>query len=353
MSSRLTFAMPRSALAEALERLIEAGSGSSVVAPRRTPAGDVFFGPVTSASEAALDYGNTLISPASLLFPAREELFRVRLDSPGGPEILSEIAQPNQVIFGIRPCDVAAIAYLDRFFLEGPYRDSLYAARREGTSLVALACEKAAHEHCFCSCCEAGPVAKSGYDVQLSPVGESLLVEVGSEAGNQLIQAWADMLSPGAPDLTALRDEAASELHTELQDRANMPAAIRRVTGDAVPEEVWDTIGERCMSCSSCSLVCPKCSCFHVVDEVEDDGTVVRVRRWDSCRLAGFTREASGFNPREAPSARAGRYSYHKLSYRYVEINGVHGCVGCGRCAIVCLGAVDMPHVAQMLRRGI
>lgn len=351
MTSRLTYAMARSLLAEALQRLVEAGR--HVVAPRRTPVGDVFFEPVASASEAALDYGNTLVSPTSLLFPAREELFRVQLAPEGRPQVVSELAQPKQVIFGIRPCDVAAIAYLDKFFLEGPYRDSLYSARRESTSIVALACEKAAHEHCFCSCCEAGPAAKDGYDVQLSPVGETILVEVGSQEGVQLVEVWADILSPVPPDLPALRDEAASRLHTELQDRANMPAAIRRVTGEAIPEEVWETIGARCMTCSSCSLVCPKCSCFHVVDEIEDDSTVVRVRRWDSCRLAGFTREASGFNPREAPAARAGRYSYHKLSYRYVEINGVHGCVGCGRCAIVCLGAVDMPHVAQMLRRGV
>jgi hypothetical protein len=343
--------MARPLLSEALQRLV--ATGTTVMGPCRLPPGDVFFQPVASASEAALDYGNTLISPASVLFPAREEVFRVRMDAAEGPQVVSELPQPNQVIFGLRPCDVAAIAYLDRFFLEGPYCDSLYAARRRNTRLVALACEKPAHEHCFCSCCEAGPVAKSGHDVQLSPVGDVILVEVGSEEGAVLIQSWADMLSPASPDLIASRDEAATELQTQLQDRANMPAAIRRVTGEAVPEEVWETIGERCMACSSCSLVCPKCSCFHVVDETEDDGTVARVRRWDSCRLAGFTREASGFNPREAPSARAGRYSYHKLSYRYIEINGVHGCAGCGRCAIVCMGAVDMPHVAQMIRRGV
>jgi ferredoxin len=343
--------MRRTSLLEAARRLVS--SGVTVIGPQRVPPADVFFGPVESASELALDYGNTLISPTSLLLPAREELFTVRFDESGAPQVISDLEEPDQIILGIRPCDVAAIAYLDRFFLGGEVSDSLYAARRRGTRLVALACDVAAHEHCFCSCCESGPVAEGGYDVQLSPVGDGYLVEVGSEEGARIVELWADLLAPAPPELAALRDKAAEELRTEMQDRASMPAGIRRVTAGAVEDEVWETIGDRCISCSSCSLVCPKCSCFHVVDEVEEDGTVARVRRWDSCRLAGFTREASGVNPREEPSARAFRYSYHKLSYRYVEEMGVHGCVGCGRCAIVCMGAVDMPRVAQMIRRGV
>lgn len=334
-----------------MERLLSLPD--ELMAPTRVGPGDVFFEPITSADEVALDYGNTLISPTAILFPAREELFSVTHDADGRPTVVSRLDEGERTIFGLRPCDVAAIAYLDRFFLEGDFADSLYAARRKNTRLVALACEEAAHEHCFCSCCESGPVAAAGYDVQLSAVGDAYLVEIGSEAGAEIAQAWSDLLRPATAEDVAARDDSASQLQAELTERGNMPAAIRRVTGGAVAEEVWETIGDRCISCGACSLVCPKCTCFHVTDEVLQDGTITRTRRWDSCRLAGFTREASGFNPREEPAARAERYSYHKLSYRYIEQNEVHGCVGCGRCAIVCMGGVDMPEVAQMIREGV
>lgn len=343
--------MSRSSLPEALGRLLE--RAGTLIAPTRLSPGDAVFAPVSSPNEIALDYGNTLISPVSALFPPQDELFRVETDAAGRPRIIAEAEQTRQVIFGLRPCDVAAIARTDRFFLEGEFCDDLYAARRRGTRLVALACETPAHEHCFCSCCESGPVAEGGYDVQLSGVDDAYLVEAGTEAGAAMLQAWSGLLTPTTAGDVERRDAQAARLHTELLERGNMPAAIRRVTGDAVAEELWETIGARCFACSGCSMVCPRCTCFHVLDETLDDGTVVRLRRWDSCRLEGYTREASGFNPREAPAARAHRFSYHKLSYRYVERDGDHGCVGCGRCAIVCMGGVDMPTVAQMIRRGL
>jgi formate hydrogenlyase subunit 6/NADH:ubiquinone oxidoreductase subunit I len=343
--------MARSSLSEVVDRL--AALEADLLAPTRPSSADVFFEPVSSSAEVAFDYANALVSPTSLLFAPREEMFCVARRDDGRPEVVWDLGGPEQIIFGLRPCDVAAIAYLDHFFLGGDFADSLYAARRGRTRLIALACEAAAHEHCFCSCCESGPVASAGYDIQLSGTRDGYLVEVGSEAGGEIVRGFSDLLRPATAEDVAERDEAASRLHTELSERGNMPAAIRHVTSEAVAEEVWETIGDRCISCGGCSLVCPKCTCFSVVDEVLDDGTISRSRCRDSCRLAGYTREASGVNPRPETSDRGKRFSYHKLSYRYVEQNEVHGCVGCGRCAIVCMGGVAMPQVAQMIRKGI
>ena len=32
---------------------------------------------------------------------------------------------------------------------------------------------------------------------------------------------------------------------------------------------LWKELGERCLACGSCTIVCPTCYCFNVVDEVD------------------------------------------------------------------------------------
>lgn len=347
MSALSTYSLPTERLPEALGRLLD--GPEEAIGPRRLPAGDVFFEVVRSADEVELAYGNTLVSPMSWLFPAVEEVFSVTPEDP--PRLLGPTPGPERLLLAVRPCDVAALQRLDEFFLGGDFRDDLYEARRSRLAVVALACATRADPRCFCSCCDTGPYAREGYDLQFSPVGDACLVEVGSEKGRDLAERCLDLLESGGQDLIAERERRAQELYAELEQKGNMPAAIRRITGDAIPEALWERIGSRCLGCGGCSFVCPVCSCFYTTDQTLEDGTVQRLRRWDSCRLAGYTREAGGHNPRAHRSQRAERFCYHKLSHRCIERQGGQGCVGCGRCVTVCLGGVHMPAVVEMLRR--
>ena len=63
-----------------------------------------------------------------------------------------------------------------------------------------------------------------------------------------------------------------------------------------------------------------------------------RLRAWDACLYGGFTREASGHNPRIIQSLRLKRRHEHKLlDYNKIDIqDGLCGCVGCGRCSDYC-----------------
>jgi ferredoxin len=347
MSALATYTLPAGRLREALGRLLD--GAEEVIGPRRIPPGDVFFDVIQSTEELELEYGNSLVSPVSWVFPVVEEVFRVLPGEP--PRLEQPPAENSRLLLGIRPCDLAALQRLDQFFLEGDFEDDLYASRRSRTLTVALACATRADPRCFCSCCDTGPYAKEGYDLQLSQVGDTYLVEVGSEAGASLAERWGDLLAPGGESLIAERERQAQELYADLEQKGNMPAAIRRITGEAIPAALWERIGSRCLGCGGCSFVCPVCSCFYTTDHVFPDGTVQRLRAWDSCRLSGYTREAGGHNPRPHRSQRAERFCYHKLSYRCIERQGSQGCVGCGRCVTVCFGGVHMPAVTEMIRR--
>ncbi|HUS80953.1 MAG TPA: 4Fe-4S dicluster domain-containing protein [Armatimonadota bacterium] len=341
------FSMPASGLPEAAARLL--GEFDEFIAPVCDRYDETFFAPVTDAREIPRAWGNSLLSPVAYLYPPRETLFGFELVEGEPPRLNSALDERSRAIFGIRPCDTHAIEYLDRFLLEGEFADTQYQARRRNTKLITVACAEPAAETCWCSCSDAGPVAEGGFDAQLTRVGNLMLVEV-AESGMFVAEAWGDLLQPAGEELLNRRDQQAEAVRQELETRAHLASAMRRVTAGALPDEFWQELGARCMGCAGCSLVCPKCTCFNVVDEMLTDTTGRRERIKDSCRLAGYSLEASGHNPRATPADRAKRWSYHKLSHHYFERNEDHGCVGCGRCVAVCMGGVDMVYAATRAR---
>ncbi len=351
MNNTQRYALPAERLPEAVRRLFDLSE--QVIAPAGAPRGDIFYQPVDSADEIQLDFGIALVSPVQYLLPAAEVLFEYRQNGDGSPQFSAPATPPERIIFGIRPCDIAAIQYLDQFYMEREPVDTLYAARREATTLIALACAEPAADTCFCSCCEGGgPVAEGGFDVQLSPVGDQYLVEVATEKGQQILQQWQDLLEPASEELVAARDaQMRRAIEEQLQTVSNLAAAIRRISADRVNPETWETIGHDCYSCGGCSYLCPVCTCYDVVDIKYDDNSGTRIRRVDSCRLGGFTREATGHIPRPTPASRARWYAYHKLSYDYHQERDRYGCVGCGRCIITCLGEIGMPRVCELVRQ--
>ena len=90
-------------------------------------------------------------------------------------------------------------------------------------------------------------------------------------------------------------------------------------------------------------MVCPTCYCFDVNDEVAlslREGE--RVRSWDGCLLEDFSKIGSGENFREKRYQRYRHRLYRKGLYMY-EKHGQIACVGCGRCASVCLPDIADP----------
>jgi sulfhydrogenase subunit beta (sulfur reductase) len=113
--------------------------------------------------------------------------------------------------------------------------------------------------------------------------------------------------------------------------------------------QVWNDLGERCLSCGACSHVCPTCYCFDVQDDVDLGArSGRRLRVWDSCLFRTHALVAGGENFRATRDSRV-KFRYYHKQRGFVAEYGRPSCVGCGRCTVACPAGIDIVTVIRML----
>lgn len=294
---------------------------------------------VTGAVQVCLDRVNTKLGAKGQLFPQCETMFRFKPGDEGHAET-SEEPGP-QIIFGIRPCDAAAIAVLDRFFISEGRADTYYQRRRYKTLLVGLACNTAA-DTCFCTAVGGSPAATRGLDLLLTDLGATYLAEPITEKGEALVK---DLPAATAADET-LKQQLADKCAASLPRPFDTAALKRRLDAGAA-NPVWDELGLPCVNCGACTFFCPTCHCFDITDE-QRKGKGARIRVWDSCQFCQYSQHASGHNPRATGESRTRNRTMDKFKYT-VDMIGELSCVGCGRCIIECPAAIDVRETIETL----
>lgn len=320
-----------------LRRLAE---DSEVLVPQRRPGGDVVLGALDDAPRTD-DYVRLAESPKRILMPQTDDL--VRFEGPRGRAALDET---RRILFGLRPCDAAAITVMDEFFRRD-YADPNYLARRERMRLIVTACSES-EETCFCASAGTGPVAGDGFDVQLFGVGDIYLVESGTEAGEQMIERGGELFGDPPADAERLVQDFRRRAEASQQTRLDLERVRRIIRSGAEPEGFWERVADRCLMCGGCAYVCPTCTCYNIVDRPVSEAGGVRQRLWDTCVLGGFTREASGHNPRGRQSLRCAHRYLHKLGGSDSPDRRFR-CVGCGRCADACIADVGIINIVTEL----
>jgi ferredoxin len=312
-------------------------------------------------------YFDYVVGPHSLksyLFPPRETLLCCRtVDGQWQLETPAVSVQPLAVI-GIRSCDLHAIEIQDRVFLSEPYVDPNYAARRNALFVLAVNCRRAAAT-CFCHSMKTGPAVRAGHDLAFTELTDHFAVEVGSDVGGQIV-AHCEWAPCTMEEITQTREQP-DQLRREMQRRQAAPAPA---SGDGngwprgryldtteihdlllknLEHERWEAVGQRCLACGNCTMVCPTCFCSDV-EEVSDllGQHVRRERSWASC----FTAEHSYMNSgtvRKGIAARYRQWLTHKLA-SWIDQYGVSGCTGCGRCITWCPVGIDLTEEVAAIR---
>lgn len=354
MSAHTVRALARQHLDGWVERVLE---HAEVIAPVRAAQGDVVFATIASPAEVLWQFENPLVPPKFLLLPQTEPVALIRSWN-GHHELESPPASGPRVLLNARACDTAALAYLRRAHAQEP-ADAAVLRRADALTVVTLAC----HQPCelgFCVCCDAGPFLRDDFDLQLTDLGQTLHVEIGSEKGQALVDLAPGLFRAASADEQDARARREEQARGALgEETCHFGAAMRRISTDRTPEALWDAMAPWCLECGGCTLACPTCYCFSVADRpadelstADDEHCWVRCRTWDSCQYAAFTLEASGHNPRAQHRDRIRRRFFHKASAQYFQRDGRLGCVGCGRCIKVCMGTTDMPAVVGAIRKG-
>jgi ferredoxin len=282
------------------------------------------------------------------LFPPRQTILTIEHAETGLRFRPEPPTEERYAFFGIRACELAAIAIQDRVFADEAFADPHYVDRRRSSFAVGVNCAVAGAT-CFCDSMGTGPECTSGYDIVVTEIvsgdrHEFVLESAGVE-GNEIVEAME-----GRPMTPADRKEVHSIIaETTSHMGRSMPAGeTYGLLTENLEHPIWDAIADRCLNCTNCTLVCPTCFCSTMEDLTDLDGTATRTRRWDSCFNREFT-YLHGHAVRFTTKSRYRQWMTHKLAYWHDQF-GTSGCVGCGRCITWCPAGIDITEEIAELR---
>jgi ferredoxin len=282
------------------------------------------------------------------LFPPTQELWRARVDGEEVAFTQPENPVAPMAVIGARPCELAALAVLDRVMRNNEVADPRYAARRDGAFVVVAECGVPAAT-CFCTSMGTGPGAEGGFDLALSELGEGdrrhFVVRVGTERGAEVLSllATATATAENLEERDRMLTKAADAMQRHM-DTDGLPGMLAR----NLEHPRWDEVAERCLACGNCTLVCPTCFCSTVYDTTDLDGTIIRERSWASCFELAHSYLYSG-PVRVSRRSLYRQWMTHKLSTWWDQF-GTSGCVGCGRCIAWCPVGIDITEEATAIR---
>lgn len=301
--------------------------------------GDRFdFAPLESAKDLRLDYDVTLQPPKKFFLPPMEVLMTFEI----GGVYESQMDGQKAVLLGVHPYDMIAINQMDELFRQDNY-DTHYMARRNNITIIACDVVRPS-ANVFASSMDTA-VVKEGYDILLTDIGDSYLMDAATAKGNDLLAKAKGAVDADAAAL-AKRDEVWAHNKKSLNKHQLKcdPAYLPRLLAKSYKHPVWEERAKTCFACGSCNQVCPTCYCFNVQDDVNWDlQTGQRTRAWDGCLLDGFTKCAPDHEFRKARSDRFRHRLYRKAAYVPQKIGGEIACVGCGRCVGACLPDIANP----------
>ena len=287
---------------------------------------------------------SALIPGKKYLFPPQATVATAEMTENGWRMETPSDEQPQYAFLGVRACELAAIKIQDRVFLDGPYVDSIYAKRRKDALIVAVNCTQAAST-CFCSSMGTGPRCSSGFDLSLTELADGFIIEVGSPLGADVIASL---------ETVNVSDDQSSEAEQRRQQAVTQQ--VRKLDPDFARETLlanlehahWDEVGQECLGCTNCTMVCPTCFCSSVEEVPDLSGQKVeRQRHWDSCFNLGFSYMSHG-TVRKSITHRYRQWLTHKLG-TWQEQFDTSGCVGCGRCITWCPVGIDLVEEVQIL----
>jgi sulfhydrogenase subunit beta (sulfur reductase) len=283
-------------------------------------------------------------------FPPQLELATYKRDEKGGWQTQEQVPDPTPLaLFGVFPCDLAAIQIQDRIFLREEWKDPIYWSRRQSAFILSVNCLHPCGTG-FCASMGTGPKSNPGFDLNLTELEDVFLLEVGSESGRMAMEGLSTL--PTSAFWLQAAQKSLEDASAKMGRSLPHPELLPDLLLNNLEAHQWDDVAQRCMSCTSCTQVCPTCFCWDARDFASLDGmTTGRERLWDSCFNPDYTYIVGG-NTRPNTRSRYRQWLTHKFGSWYPQF-GTSGCVGCGRCITWCPAKIDVTVELAAIREEV
>jgi len=330
-----------------LSRLIDFLKQSHrVLAPRRKGVHFV-FDEIENGKEVVLEYPTTILPPKKFFQPTRETL--LKFDTAEGKVDVPEPVEGPQVLLGVHPCDMAGLLRLDWAFTEGNPEQN-WLARRKATTVFGVT--QTPDEAVFSECVEANDPEK-GYDGFFFVHGAKYVIAIYTDAGEKALAGFDGFQDASDAEVSSGKEHFKKEAAAQTKKLDLPVSAIPLLLKGTFNHPEWESVADRCLSCGSCTLVCPTCYCFDVDDTLDLSLTSgSRERMWDSCQLHDFTTVAGEHTFREKRENRAKHRVYRKFKYLVKQDEWKSFCVGCGRCIRACTADIDIVDICNNINAG-
>lgn len=256
---------------------------------------------------------------------------------------------PVRIALGVHPCDISAVNILDVFYSKD-FVDPFYKERREKLIIIGSICKP--DEHCFCNETKT-VIVEEGFDLFFNDLGDYFLVWIGSGKGYDIIREAGDIFEE------KISEKVVDNFIKQKREGENCFTNDISLVGIMDLMELkynanfWEELGEKCLGCGQCTMVCPTCTCFNVIDDLDlNKESGKRRRYWDSCMFKDYSLCAGGHNFRKNRGDRLKLWYTHKLK-AFIGHFGSPSCVGCGRCLVTCPVDINIKTVVKKLNQEV
>jgi sulfhydrogenase subunit beta (sulfur reductase) len=298
--------------------------------------------PIKTFEELDLTYETTGFSAKTYFLPYKECLSTWRFSEDDWTQEISYHLHPRAII-GLHACDINALLKLDKVMAREFFPSPYYLSRRRNTLIVGID-----HDPCeggFCRSLGSDTVNR-GFDLFLTDLGDRYFVAIDSDRGFSTLHKVTvqEVTEQDTADYLEARGKIASGFGPDLEVKQ-----LPNLLDIEFESDVWNKWGAKCLSCGSCSMVCPTCYCYGINEQVSMDfESGAKVKQLYSCNLVDFAQVAGGHNFRPKRETRL-KYRYYHQHRGFVEAYDEPKCVGCGRCGRSCLAGINPPDIIRDL----
>ncbi|MBI4697973.1 MAG: 4Fe-4S dicluster domain-containing protein [Nitrospirae bacterium] len=304
------------------------------------------FEDVHEFHDIQLNYTTTKLPAKRFFLPFKEDLSTFKIEDDKWQKSIDYNIDRPVVFWGLHACDINALNKLDKVLLHSVYPMPYYAAKRKNMFIIGIDCEP--QPFCFCRSMGAD-TALHGFDLFITDLGEKYFVEILTDTAFNFLRELktADALEEDHILYMKKVDEKKKQFTARIDT-----TDLTKILDMEFQSEVWHQWGDKCLSCGSCSNVCPTCYCYGVEETVNIDLKGARkTKMLYSCNVIDFAEVAGGHNFRPLRHNRL-KYRYYHKHRGFVEAFEESLCVGCGRCGETCLAGITVSEVIASVKTG-